>query len=327
MPPACAPVVGRSRRKFGRAMQSLEVLRPQIIAPQATASAVGYRAYVPHNQTDLITAAWHRGNLDASIASHRIEKDFRPMRLEVVDDDLPTLHYLYPLDATTLDPDELLRAIRPSVRAITHLGLGIDQVVADATLINRSLLQATGERWLPSEGRGRRLRVHRKGSLHALTKRHEQFLNRLQDGWTPVSPLTDNDVDQVRYRRDTDSLPCSFVTFRLVDENEDSVAYPQAQLIHIAGMVRHLARNCMKDHPPDDLRGRSPEQWLRQYVAGHQSLEDNATGLTHTQFSYLPLPSIGHAHTDPAVRRVMIVAPVGDEMWLDHLCAVSMASF
>ena len=170
-------------------------------------------------------------------------------------------------------------------------------------------------------------RVHRNGSLDALTKRHDQFLNRLQDGWTPVSPLTDADVDQVRYRRNSDTLPRPFATFRLVNEDEDTVAYPHAKLIHIAGMVRHLARNCMKDHPPRDLRGRSPEQWLRQYVAGHQLPEDNAAGLSHAQFSYVPLPSIGHAHTDPAVRRVMIVAPWATRWGLITWLVVSMASF
>ena len=207
--------------------------------PRATVSTVGYRAYVPHNQTDLVNAAWYRGNLDASIASHRVEKDIRPMRIECVGDDLPTLHYLYPLNATTLDHGELLRALRPSVRAITHLGWGIDQVVADATLIDRDSSQLMGERWRPSARAGRRLRVHCRGSLDALTKRHGQFLNRLQGGWTPVSPLSA--FDQVRYRRETDPLPHPHVVFKLVDGNDDTVAYSHAKLIHVAGMVRHLA--------------------------------------------------------------------------------------
>src|SRR5262249_5575771 len=68
------------------ALQVIEVLRPSIIAPRATLGATGHRAYVPHNHADLVTAAWDRGNLDASIASHRIEKDFRPHRIEVIGD-------------------------------------------------------------------------------------------------------------------------------------------------------------------------------------------------------------------------------------------------
>jgi len=301
------------------AFQAMEVLRPLIIAPRAAVGTVGYRAYVPHNQTDLVTAAWHRGNLDASVASHRMEKDFRPMRVEARGDELPALHYLYPLEATTLDPDELLRAIRPSVRAMTHLGWGIDQVIADATLIDRSSPELPGERWLPCTQTGRRLRVHRHGTLDALTRRYGQFLNRLQDGWTPVSPLTDDDVEQVRYRRDTDPLSRPHAIFRLLDDNDDTVAYVHAKLIHIAGMVRHAAIKLMTRNPPRDLRGVSPERWGEQYVAGHQSPDDKSTGLPHAQFSYVPLPSVGHAHADPAIRRVMLVAPLGDEEWLEHL--------
>lgn len=302
-----------------QALQALEVLRPEVIAPRATVSTVGYRAYVPHNQTDLVTAAWHRGNVGASIAEYRMEKDIRPMRIETLGDDLPMLHYLYPLDATMLDPDELLRAIRPPVRAITHLGWGIDQVIADATLADRASLQPSGERWFPSARAGRRLRVHRNGSLDALTKRYDHFLNRLQDGWTPVPPLKESkDVDQVRYRRDTDPLPRPHVVFKLLDENDDTYRHPHSKLIHIAGMVRHLAIEAMKRNPPPGLTDHVA--WVERYVAGHRDSADKAADLPHKQLSYLPLPSVGHHHTDPGVRRVMIAAPIGDDAILEHLC-------
>lgn len=302
-----------------RVLQALEVLCPQIIAPPAAASTVGRRAYVPHNQTDLVLSAWHRGNCDASIASHRMEKDIHPMRIEAFGEDMPTLYYLYPLDATTLDPEGLVCAIRPTVRAITHLGWGIDQVAADVTLVDRSNAQLTGERWVPSERSGRRLRVPRTGSLKALIERHEQFLSRLSNGnWTPVTPLSA--VDQLRYRRDTDPVPPRLcAVFKLADENGDTVAYPHAKLIHVAGMVKHAAIDLMRKNPPRDLRGRTHEDWLRSYVSGHQSKEDKATDAPHTQVSYVPLPSVGHAHTDPGVRRVMIIAPIGDDDWLEHL--------
>src|SRR5262245_46137634 len=57
------------------ALEALEQLRPEIVAPHASVSSVGYRAYVPHNQADLVSAAWFRGDIEASIASHRMEKD------------------------------------------------------------------------------------------------------------------------------------------------------------------------------------------------------------------------------------------------------------
>src|SRR5207248_1360973 len=89
--------------------------------------------------------------------------------------------------------------------------------------------------------------------------------------------------------------------------------YAQERMVHVAGMVRHLAIGLMSVSPPETVG--NPAEWVRSYVAGH--CDDEAK--QHRQFSYLPLPSIGMAHTDPSVRRVMIAAPLGDDRLLEHL--------
>ena len=299
------------------ALQVIEVLRPSIVAPRATLCSVGHRAYVPHNQADLVMAAWERGNNDASIASHRIEKDFRAHRIEIIGDSLPTLHYLYAIDASNADPGALLSAIRPSVRSIHCLGWGIAQVVADARLVESPSKQLEGERWSPTPRGGRRLRVHRNGSLDALASRHESFLTRLDQGdWTPVPPFSA--TDQLRYRRDTDPLPRPHAAFKLIDADDDTYRHPHRKLVHIAGMMRHLAIDAMKRSPP--LHIKDPDPWIERYVAGHRDAAKTSVNLPHAQLSYIPLPSIGHYHTDPAIRRVMIVAPIGDDAILEHIC-------
>ena len=299
------------------ALQVIEALRPSIIAPRATLCSVGHRAYVPHNQADLVMAAWERGNNDASVASHRTEKDHRPHRIETVDDSLPTLYYLYALDTAKADPASLLSAIRPSVRSIHCLGWGIDQVVADASLVESSSQQLVGERWLLTPRGGRRLRAPRNGSLDALAARHESFLTRLdQDDWTPVPPLSA--TEQVRYRRNTDPLSRPYAVFKLFDADDDTYRHPHSKLVHLAGMVRHLAIEAMKRSPPPSIR--DPAPWIEQYIAGHRDVAGNSVNLPHAQLSYIPLCSIGHHHTDPAIRRVMIVAPIGDDAILEHIC-------
>jgi CRISPR-associated protein Csb2 len=261
--------------------------------------------------------AWRHGNNDASIASHRIEKDVRPHRVETIGDKLPTLHYLYTLDAANVDPGALLSAIRPSVRSIHCLGWGIDQVIADVTLFESGSKKIEGERWSPTPRGGRRLRVHRNGSLDALAARHESFLKRLDQGdWTPVPPLSA--TDQLRYRRDTDPLPRPHAVFKLIDADDDTYRHPHSKLVHIAGMVRHLAIDAMKRNPPLSIK--DPGPWIERYVAGHRDPAEKLVHLPHAQLSYIPLPSIGHHHTDPAVRRLMIVAPIGDEEILEHVC-------
>lgn len=301
-----------------QAFQRIEVLCPVIVAPRATLSTVGHRAYVPLNQTDLVTSAWHRGEDDASIASHRMEKDIRPHLIETFGDELPAVHYVYSLDSTNADPAELLKIIRPAVRAVYSLGWGIDQVVADASQIDSNFDFLYGERWSPNPGGGTSLRVHRNGSLNALDLRHASFLNRLVNGnWTPVPPL--GAIDQVRYKRDTDPISRPHAIFKLLDANDDTYSYPQFKLKHIAGMVRHLALDRMEKFPPTDLRDYSGEDWLCSYVRGLQSPEDKLAIKPHAQLSFVPLPSIGHQHADPSIRRVMIIAPLGDDAWLEYL--------
>ncbi len=247
-----------------------------------------------------------------------MEKDVRPIRIDESAPDLPALHYVYPIGHSVPDPQALLRVIRPSVRAITHLGWGIDQVAGDAVPLDSSSGALTGEQWLPSTRGGRPLRVHRAKSLDALCRRYGQFLSRLRDDkWTPVAPLSE--FDYVNYRRDTDPLGRPWRAFKLVDPNDDTCTHPQARLIHLAGMLRHLAIEAMRKNPPRGVH--EPARWLEQYIAGHRDKAQAAVDAHHAQLSYVPLPSVGHVQTDPGVRRVMIVAPFGDEAILEHVAS------
>lgn len=305
------------------ALGVIEALRPSIIAPRGTLCSVGHRAYVPHNQADLMMAAWERGYdetskvLRAAEAERRVAKDFRPHRIETSADSLPALHYLYTLDSAKTDPVAVLSALRPSVRSVHCLGWGIDQVIADAWLLASPPERLEGERWSPAPRGGRRLRAHRSGSLDALIARHESFLTRLDQGnWTPVPPLST--FDQLHYRRDTDPLSRPHAVFRLIDVDGDTYRHPCRKLVHIAGMVRHLAIEAMKRSPPLSIK--DPSSWIERYVAGHRDTTAASMNLPHAQLSYIPLPSIGHHHADPAIRRVMISAPIGDEGVLEHIC-------
>ena len=304
---------------FALTSDSLRLLQrlgaPQtIVAPMSRVSQRAYRLYVPNNAFDLVAAAWDRGKNLVSIAEHRTAKDVRPYYLASA-----TVHYLYPLPDSCPDLDQHLDILRSAARSITHLGWGIDMVAGNAEVLDEGeLAKLKGERWEPSaSGSGTGLRVPVEGTLAALAERHERFLGRLShDGFRPVPPLTKFKV--VQYRRAGDPLSRPFKVFHLInpDEgqpNERPFSYPHQRFIHIAAMVRHLAIDAMSRDKP---RG-TPDSWVDTYVAGHAK-----PGITeHPRFSYIPLPSIGHAHTDPSIRRVMIAAPPGDERWLEFLCA------
>ncbi len=296
------------------ALEWIEKLQPSVVTPQVAAQSFGYRMYVPNNSGDLMTAAWARGDTETSMAKFRVEKDVRPTNLN---DD--AVHYLYPLPDACPDLDQHLDILRSAARSITHLGWGIDMVAGNAEVLDEQQVAGLqGERWEPSaSGSGTGLRVPVEGTLAALAERHERFLGRLShDGFRPVPPLTKFKV--VSYRRAGDPLSRPFKVFHLINPDEGQpherpFSYPHQRFIHIAAMVRHLAIDAMSRDKP---RG-TPDGWVDTYVAGHAK-----PGVAeHPRFSYIPLPSIGHAHTDPSIRRVMITAPTGDERWLDHLAS------
>ncbi len=295
------------------AIATVEAIRPLIIAPPAKPATAGHRAYVPHNQADLVSAAWNRGNLKADIAQHRIEKDYRPMRIQTTNDQLPAIHYLYSLDQPVAECQRLIDAIRPSVRSITTLGWGIDQVCADATLITEldSLALLAGQHWHAVSQGGRELRVLRRGSFDALALRHEKLLSRLAGGdFTPVPPATALDV--VSYRRDHEPSARPHAVFKLLDAGDDTYRHPHTKLVHIAGMVRHLAIETMKRNPPPWKQ--ADPTWLETFVCGHRG-----DAPEHQQISFVPLPSIGHAHADGMIRNIMLIAPAGCERELEFV--------
>lgn len=286
---------------------------PLIVAPRARRGSL-FRLYVPDNVADKVAAAWSRGS-DDSIAEYRTEKDVRPMWLP----DRERVHYLWELSGdVTADVTMIGDRLQSVARSMSHLGWGVDMVAADARLLSREDAAAlTGERWLPTDAPSAvRLRVPTNGTLDDLQRRHQRFLSRIQrdergnEFFNPVPPLSAFEI--VSYRRDTTIVPPPYALFRLQPLGDDrSFSYPQAKLIHIAGMVRHLAIKTLRRSPPSG----TDDRWLETYVAGHAHSE----GPEHRQLSYLPLPSIGFTHTNPSIRRVLIAAPPGDEVWLQHL--------
>jgi CRISPR-associated protein Csb2 len=258
-----------------------------------------------------MTMAWDRGDIDASMAKHRIEKDVRPTRLVVQDGEVGTIHYLYPYASAEPGFELIKNILADAARSITHLGWGIDMVAADASVIDGDKAsKLVGERWLPAPGGFSRLRVPRVGTLDGLVRKHHAFLNRLSsDGFSSVPPLSEFDL--VSYRPASAPVARPFEIFELLNDDDSRFAYPQDKLVHLAGMARHLAIQSMQDSPPDGVS----EDWVKTYVAGHAKPGE----ADHRQFSYIPLPSVGYYHADPSVRRIMISAPVGDGRFLNHL--------
>jgi CRISPR-associated protein Csb2 len=304
-----ALVAGVARRgeldsALGESLAWLQTLEPPIIITPRSRSGHVITRFVPNNDADK--------KFDRR--SRLTDKTFRPTLML----DPPVVYYVWRVDRCDLETE---KRIREAARSLTTFGWGIDMAYADARLIGSDKIKELfGVRWYPRRGvlqDSGLLRVPvldpdtQENTLSDLKRAHQSALARIEHG-KPLNTVEKPKVfDRVFYESKERLLGRPHILFELRRDDGAFLAYPQNRLIHVAGMVRHLAIQAMTQSPPEDVDG----DWVETYVAGHA----RADTMEHRQFSYLPLPSIGLAHTDPAVRRVMIAAPLGDDRFLQHL--------
>ena len=288
------------QEKARPALQWLEEIQPVVVAPAVQAVGFGYRMYVPNNSGDLMTAAWARGDTETSMAKFRVEKDVRPLWLKG-----DATHFLFPLSNGSCPHFDTLRA---ASRSISHLGWGVDMVAGNAEILSEADVSSLpGDHWVPDDSETG-LRVPVAGTLDALVKKHEAFLQRLdQRGFKPVPPLSAFRV--IGYRRSTDSRRRDLSAFSLLrlDGNGFRAFSPVRHTCTVAGMMRHTTADVAA------LAG-WPTNERATVVLGHA--EDAGTPhrpVGDHRFAYLPIPSIegrgdGKSRVVGAIRRVIVTS-------------------
>ena len=292
---------------------------PLIIAPTAIRGEK-HRLYVPDNVMDKVARSWTLGNA-ASIADYRTEKDVCPLHLREGN----VVRYLWALDeVSTSELQEELLAV--AVRSVTHLGWGIDMVVANAHILSDAeVCQFKEHRWRIISGEGNALRIPKSGTLTALQERHQKFLQRLPsaDTFRPVPSLST--FNKANYHSDTAvsaDRPRNppIAAFSLLQP--DGSAYRPFDTARratvVAGMVRHALATAANVQRPF---GWSDDQ-ICEIVQGH-SAEGGPAQLTQgaKRFAYLPLPSIEHRKNVDSrhvgmIRRVIVAGKPGMEQEL-----------
>lgn len=298
-----ALVAGVARREgldsdMGSALGWLQTRSPVIVATRSRPGRIATR-FVPNNDSDRVLDRQNR--LTAKVSQPSIMLD------------RPEVHYVWPIDGDDCPHRQLIDASRN----LSCLGWGIDMAYADGRLLDAAEVRSlNGVYWYPRAGTFREdgmLRVPKEGSMADLRRAHESALNRIEPG-KPLKTVHKPQVfDRVFYASAERPLGRPFVAFALRTTSGDSYNYPHAKLIHIAGMTRRAAIKVLKECPPEGIADRAA--WVGSFVAGHHP--DGAKN--HEQFSYIPLPSIGHDHADAMIRRVMIVAPQSAADELAHL--------
>ena len=303
---AAAAAKCNERTRLEQAMSALVWLENRelagIVACDAIESNSPTQFYVPDNSTDMLVPAYKKGEFGAS--PKRSEKVVRPVHLKG-----DAAHFLYRLPEVMCPHFEL---IRNAVRSITHLGWGIDVVVADAKLITTDeSSRLDGIRWKIASSGGIALRVPKPGTLDDLIRKHHDSLNRLKEsGFHPVPPLKNYRVQRFRREGDIESRP--YCVFKIL--NPDASGYrafsTPSRTRDIAAWIRHAVANVCKDWPD-----------LASFVHGHGPKGGpNESPNSFERFQYLPLPTINSAlNRVESMRRVMIVAPIGFQDRIDFI--------
>jgi CRISPR-associated protein Csb2 len=289
------------------ALRWLEQLPPPVIAAPPARETQGYRLYVPDNVGDLVGKSLARGG-EGNIADYRTEKSVRPLAVP----DEAAVHYVWPLANHPTGFTEHREVLSTAVRSITHVGWGVDLVVADVSILDESAaVSLKGERWQPSTGgAGTPLRTPANGTLDDLNHRHQAFLNRVtaSGGLVPVPPLTVFGITDYCSDSQAPKAPQAVFVLRKPDDSGFR-AYDSARRgLHVGGMFRHTAS---KQEVVRSVGWSNDD--ARRIILGH----GEPPGGEHKPVDggrvvFLPLPSIemreGGERVVGSIRRVLVTA-------------------
>src|ERR1022692_2497436 len=148
----------------------------------------------------------------------------------------------------------------------------------------------------PGARGGTALRIPAPGFLEHLEECHRAFTSRItKEGVNPYTRPTR--FGQARYQRAQSWHPRRSIAFELETPEGGAFAARWVQAQTVAAWVRHAAGEALKQ---EDLS----QAWIDSFVLGHTAPDDLGNRL-----SFVPLPSIGHQHSDGGIRRVLIVEP------------------
>lgn len=225
------------------------------------------------------------------------------------------VRYCYPLRDET-DRAEAIQLIG-SAAAVHTLGVGEDMCAVQGAIVD-SVPESLSETqlWLPSStgdspvwlNGPARLRCPVPGSLASLEARFQAFQSRLDPGAAGFArPVSAPGLHRTVEYATSDSAPrCAVVVFRLVTPGDLSrtQAFRATDAVVVGGMLRHAAMGVATAHAAD----------LDDFAAGYGPDSDRDRRL-----SWVPLPSIGHAHADGWIRRGLWLCRAQDAMSLGRL--------
>lgn len=281
------------------ALAWLEALSPPIIAAPVGRRGAGFKTYVPNNDLDAV------GGDPARIGEIRAPKSVKP---RLFDDGEPFV-YVWTCDED--GPAERHAEVLSDIACrLYQLGRGQDMAWASTEFVDAGevvprLAQQAGRVYRPGGALGTSLLCPAPGSLDSLERRFAASRRRFRDvqvGRAAQRVFTQ--PPKALFRSVTYDSPPVRLLFDLRDggSTKSVPAFMPWPLIRMVGLVERV-------------RDSAAQRLIAASAARKAEIERILVGREATsadlaqRIRIVPLPSIGHAHVDHAIRRVLVEIP------------------
>ena len=292
------------------ALEWLEGLPPPAIAAPRGRQGEDYTVYVPNNDLDAALSKKNASYMEDAVASIRIGKTVCPVLFDAA---VPVL-YCWSFDGDEAPAAELCEA----ASQLYQLGRGIDMAWADAAVLDpdearRRLSNHGGIVYCPSAGgEGLHLLCPRPGTERSLAARFDGMRTRFRRSGSnrkpvhvfvqPPKPLLAN----VAY-----NAPPVRLAFAL-RRGDARGSFAPRRLSEAAALVAEV-RDRTAQRLCEAMTAQTGD--VDRYLIGRGATDADKAA----RVRIVPLPSIGHAHADMAIRRLAVHVPQSCPLRADDL--------
>lgn len=277
------------------ALQWLETLDAPTIAAPTEHKGQNVNLFVPNNDLDA------KGGDIRRIAE--IRSATKRIRPRLFDAAMP-LHYIWRFDGD----ERWGKCICDIANGLYQLGRGVDMAWAVGELIDVAktdevLSNYPGVIYRPSRGgKGLALDCPDEGSLASLEIRHKANAHR----FTRVNGKTQfANAPRPRFRTVVYNSPATRLLFDLRDTAAPGAPFAPWPLENAAALVKKLREEVVAKFAKRKFGSPLDEGTINKVLIGRDAAEADKA----LRVRIIPLPSIGHVHAHPGIRRVLVEVP------------------
>ncbi len=292
------------------ALDWLERLDPPVIAAPLLTGGQNFENFVPNNDLDA------KGGDHRKIAGIRTSKTIRPL---LFDAGVPFLY------AWTFETDEVNHRHADTICALAErlyqFGRGVDMAWASGEILDneiefeRRLASYAGAVHRPLVGDGRLLPCPRRGTLDSLMNRYEANAKRFRMNRAGRKVTqTFWQKPKARFAHIAYDSPPKRRIHELRERGPDApfATWPLERAAELVEKLRDSAASRLRDALPAKIHD------IERVLIGRKA-NGADDGPATQRIRIAPLPSIGHAHADHGIRRVLVEIPASGPLRVDDV--------